>query len=156
MTAYLPCTSGVIAVKATKSPARLHLLWTAPVAGGPPIVAGGLVWTISQSGHLYGLDPATGEVRQQAAVGIPANHFPTPGIGAGLMLVTSAQTVVAFRTSADVGKAAGAMRSAPRANPAPGPAGAGGPMIAGVALGCVAAAGATGWFVWFTRRRRRA
>jgi outer membrane protein assembly factor BamB len=155
MIAYLPCLSGTIAVKATKSPARLRLLWTAPVAGGPPIVAGGLVWTISQSGHLYGLDPATGEVRQQAAVGVPANHFPTPGIGAGLMLVPSAQNVVAFRTSADVGQAAGAVRPAPRANPAPGPAAARGPMIAGVALGCVAAASATGWFVWFTRRRRR-
>ncbi|MCW2935925.1 MAG: Pyrrolo-quinoline quinone, partial [Actinomycetia bacterium] len=157
MIAYLPCTSGVIAVKATESPARLHLLWTAPVAGGPPIVAGGLVWTISQSGHLYGLDPATGEVRQQAAVGTPANHFPTPGIGAGLMLVTSAQNVVAFRTSAaEVGQGAGAASSAPRANPAPGPAGVGGPVIAGIALGCLAAAGASGWFVWFIRRRRRA
>ena len=90
MIAYLPCTSGVIAVKATRSPARLHLLWTAPVAGGPPIVAGGLVWTFGQNGHLYGLDPATGEVRQQAEVGTPANHFPTPGIGAGLMLVPGA------------------------------------------------------------------
>ncbi|HEY6790081.1 MAG TPA: hypothetical protein VI365_22505 [Trebonia sp.] len=72
------------------------------------------------------------------------------------MLVPSAQTVVAFRTSAaDVGQGAGTVRSAPRAaNPSPGPV-SGGPMIAGIALGCLAAAGATGWFIWFTRRRRR-
>jgi outer membrane protein assembly factor BamB len=155
MTAYLPCTSGVIAVKATLSPARLHLLWTAPVAGGPPIVAGGLVWTVGRNGNLYGLDPATGKVRQQAAVGTPANHFPTPGIGAGLMLVPGAQNVVAFRTSgAAAGQGAGAATSPPRANPSPGPAAAGGPLIAGVALGCLAAAGASGWFIWFIRRRR--
>jgi len=149
MTAYLPCTSGVIAVKASTSPARLRLLWTAPVAGGPPIIAGGLVWTISQSGHLYGLDPATGKVRQQAIVGAPANHFPTPGIGAGLMLVPAAQSVVAFRTSAAaVGQVAGDVTPA-----APRPASAG-LMIAGIALGCLAVAGASGWFILIRRRRR--
>jgi hypothetical protein len=117
-------------------------------------VAGGLVWTFGQNGHLYGLDPATGEVRQQAAVGVPANHFPTPGIGAGLMLIPGGQDVVAFRTSAAaVGHAAGAVSPVHRANPAPRPAG-GGPMIAGVALGCLAA-GASSSFIWFTRRRRR-
>ena len=33
---------------------------------------------MGQNGVLYGLDPATGQVRQQATVGAPANHFPTP------------------------------------------------------------------------------
>jgi outer membrane protein assembly factor BamB len=101
MTVYLPCLGGIIAVKAASSPPALRLLWTASNAGGgPPIVAGGLVWTIGQNGRLYGLDPATGKVRQQAAIGVPANHFPTPGIGAGLLLAPSAQNVIAFRTSA--------------------------------------------------------
>jgi hypothetical protein len=31
---------------------------------------------------------------------MPANHFPTPGIGAGLLLAPSAQNVIAFRASA--------------------------------------------------------
>ncbi len=155
MTAYLPCTSGVIAVKATTSPARLRLLWTAPVAGGPPIVAGGLVWTIGRSGNLYGLDPATGKVRQQAAVGVPANHFPTPGIGAGLMLVPGAQNVIAFRAlAAAAGQGAGAPSSAARGNTAPGPA-ARGPVITAVVLGSLAAAVASGGLVWLIRRRRR-
>jgi outer membrane protein assembly factor BamB len=101
MTVYLPCLGGIVAVKAASSPPALRLLWTADNAGGgPPIVAGGLVWTIGQNGRLYGLDPATGKVRQEAAIGVPANHFPTPGIGAGLLLAPSAQNVVAFRTSA--------------------------------------------------------
>ena len=65
MTVYLPCTSGIIAVRVTQSPPALHLLWSSGTGGGPPIVAAGLVWTIGQNGVLYGLDPATGQVRQQ-------------------------------------------------------------------------------------------
>jgi outer membrane protein assembly factor BamB len=100
MTAYLPCEGSVLAVKAVSSPPKLRLLWNSGVGGGPPIVAGGLVWSIGQNGRLYGLDPATGKIRQQALIGIPANHFPTPGIGAGLLLAPSAQNVIAFRAPA--------------------------------------------------------
>ena len=100
MTVYLPCLGNVIAIKAFSSPPKLHLLWSSGVGGGPPIVAGGLVWTIAQSGKLYGLDPANGKVRRETTIGEPANHFPTPGIGAGLMLAPSAHNVIAFRTSA--------------------------------------------------------
>jgi outer membrane protein assembly factor BamB len=73
------------------------LLWSAKVGGGPPIVAAGLVWTIGQNGDLYGLNPDTGEVRQQASVGEQANHFPTPSVGDGLLLAPSADRVVAYR-----------------------------------------------------------
>ena len=81
-TVYLPCVSGIVAVRAATSPPGLRLLWRSGTGGGPPIVAGGLVWTISQAGTLYGLDPQTGQVRQQAAIGAVANHFPTPSVGA--------------------------------------------------------------------------
>jgi outer membrane protein assembly factor BamB len=149
MTAFLPCESGVLAVQATRSPPALHVLWAANVSSGPPIVAGGLVWTIGQNGKLYGLDPATGKIRQQAAIGAPANHFPTPGIGAGLMLVPSAQNVVAFRapgTGVGAGQGAGVRALV----------GTGGRMIAEVALACLVAVGAFGWFIWLIRRRRQA
>src|ERR1022692_299298 len=96
MTVYLPCLSGVVAVQAARAPAGLRLLWRAGTGGGPPIVAGGLVWTIGRRGMLYGLDPATGQVRQQAPIGVPANHLPTPSAGEGLLLAASAQRVVAF------------------------------------------------------------
>jgi outer membrane protein assembly factor BamB len=151
MTAYLPCESGVLAVKATRFPPTLHVLWSANVSSGPPIVAGGLVWTVGQNGELYGLDQATGKVRQQATIGKPANHFPTPGIGASLMLVPSAQNVVAFRTSA--GLASSAARDN-RRSAAPGGA-TGGLVIAGVVLGSLVAVGALGGFTWLIRRRRR-
>ena len=98
-TVYLPCLSGIIAVGVTQSPAALHIEWDARVGGGPPIVAGGLIWTISQTGTLYGLDATTGKVQQQATIGVPANHFPTPSAGDGYLLATNAQHVVAFSTT---------------------------------------------------------
>jgi outer membrane protein assembly factor BamB len=153
MTVYLPCLSGIIAVKATRSPPALHLLWSSGVGGGPPIVAGRLIWTIGQTGRLYGLDPATGKIRQQAAIGTPSNHFPTPGIGAGLMLAANAQNVIAFRTSA---AGAGATSSAAGNNRHISPEQAiGGRTIAGVVLAGLVAIGVFGWCVWLIRRRRR-
>jgi outer membrane protein assembly factor BamB len=158
MTAYLPCLSGILAVKATRSPPALHVLWSANLSSGPPIVAGGLVWTIGQNGKLSGLDPATGKIRQQATIGAPANHFPTPGIGAGLMLVTSARNVIAFRTSAaDVYRDAGATSSRGREGlhqASAGPA-TGGRTVVEIGLACLVALGAFGWLAWRIRRRRR-
>jgi outer membrane protein assembly factor BamB len=99
VTAYLPCEAGIIAVQAARSPPALHLLWSSGTGGGPPIVAAGLVWTIGQNGVLYGLDPATGKIRQRASIGAVANHFPTPAVADGLMLAPAATDVVAFAAS---------------------------------------------------------
>ena len=107
-TVYLPCLSGPIAVQTTGSPAGLHLLWSSSVGGGPPIVAGGLVWTIGSNGVLYGLNPASGALQDQATVGAPANHFPTPSVGAGLLLAPSSNRVVAFRATSSGPATAGA------------------------------------------------
>jgi len=157
MTVYLPCLSGIIAVKATSSPPALHLMWSSGVGRGPPIVAGGLVWTIGQGGRLYGLDPATGKLRQKAAIGPPANHFPTPGIGAGLMLAASARNVIAFRTSATgTSPAAGATSSAAQGSrhyPPPGPPSGG--ITAEIVLAFLVAVGAVGWLAWLLRKQRR-
>ena len=95
-TVYLPCLSGPIAVTASSSPDRLRLLWSATAGGGPPVVAAGQVWTIGQDGVLYGLNPSTGAVRDRATIGVPANHFPTVSVGAGLLLAPATDRVVAF------------------------------------------------------------
>ena len=50
--------------------------------------------------NLYGLNASSGAPRQSAKVGVPANHFPTPGVGDGLLLVPSSDRVVAFRAVA--------------------------------------------------------
>ena len=93
---YLPCLTGIVAIRATSSPPALHRVWATGTGGGPPILAAGLVWTIGQNGVLYGLDPARGAIRQRATIGRPANHFPTPSVGEGLLLAANARQVVAF------------------------------------------------------------
>jgi len=159
-TAYLPCLSGIIAVRATRSPAGLRLLWSSGTGGGPPIVAAGLVWTIGRNGMLYGLDPGTGRVRQQAPIGPPANHFPTPSVGAGLLLAPSADRVVAFAAVAASAPSPGAAPSAvtspatsPASRPGRPPAGGGVPLaaVAGLVAGGVLVIGGIGWLY-----RRRA
>jgi hypothetical protein len=159
LTVYLPCVAGIIAVRAASSPPALHLLWSSGTGGGPPIVAAGLVWTIGQNGVLYGLDPATGKVRQQVTVGMPANHFPTPSVGDGLLLAASAEHVVAFAAPAPGAAAASApaatgsgYQPSDQASPAPAPNS--GPYLAAIAFVAAAALIAIGWFV--SRRLRRA
>ena len=163
-TVYLPCVSGPVAVQVA-APSGLGVLWKADVGGGPPILAAGLVWTIGQNGTLYGLDPATGSVRQQASIGTPANHFPTPSVGDGLLLATSATDVVAFTAAAP---SSSTTTSAPPQTTAPSsttptthrqgqsthgsngglPVGA----VIGIAVGGLVALGAA---FWLARRRQR-
>ncbi len=160
MTVYLPCFSGVIAVRAARSPPSLRLLWSSGTGGGPPILTAGLVWTIGQNGILYGLDPATGQVRQEASVGAVANHFPTPSVGDGLLLAPSARHVVAFQASSSraassappVTTPASAASSHPSSQPRPPHGGGLSPgAIAGGLLGGLVVVGASGWILW--RRR---
>ncbi len=155
MTVFLPCTTGIVAVRAARSPPALHLLWSSGTGGGPPIVAAGLVWTIGQNGVLYGLDPDTGQVRQQVAIGTPANHFPTPSVADGLLLAPGADYVLAFAAPAPGAAAAPAGRSTARpAYSAPAP-----PMsrraLAAIALGAVVVIAGLGWLGWYVWRRRR-
>jgi outer membrane protein assembly factor BamB len=159
-TVYLPCFSGIIAVRATQSPAALHLLWSSGTGGGPPIVAAGLLWTIGQDGVLYGLSPATGQVRQQVSIGTQANHFPTPSVADGLLLAPTANQVVAFSASGS----AAASTPTPATSQAPAspasslptidaPGGGGLPAgaIAGIVVAGLFVICGAGWLVW--RRR---
>jgi PQQ-like domain len=153
---YLPCLSGIVAVRVGSSPPTLDLDWSSGSGGGPPIVAAGLVWTIGQDGTLSGLDPTTGSVRQQASVGAPANHFPTPGVGDGLLLAPSADRVVAFSASpAPASTSPSPTPSAPGHRPVPGsasglPAGA----VVGIVIGGVVVIGGVAW--WVRRRKKPA
>jgi hypothetical protein len=93
---YVPCGRGVEAIQTSPFGTQWQ---TSSGANGPPITAGGLVWSIGGS-QLYGLDPATGQRVEQVSVGGEANHFPTPSVGDGLLLAPSSDQVYAFSGSA--------------------------------------------------------
>ncbi len=93
---YVPCGTGLLAMETSP----LGPQWqTTSGAHNPPIVAGGLVWSIG-NGNLYGLNPSNGTVAQQVSLGSQANHFPTPSVGDGLLLAPTSDQVVAFSGSA--------------------------------------------------------
>jgi outer membrane protein assembly factor BamB len=160
-TIFVPCIDGLVAVSAAGSPPRLAVQWRTPEAGGSPIVAGGLVWTIGQSGVLFGLDPTTGATSVQLTIGPTATHFPTPSVGDGLLLAASADQVHAF-----AGPSTGGSTSTTTNRPAPAttqpaapaattPSG-GRPSAAVIALEVVAALVLAAVVVWLVRRRRTA
>jgi hypothetical protein len=159
---FLPCLTGIVAIRAGSSPASLDMVWSSEIGGGPPIVAAGLVWTIGQDGTLSGLDPTTGAVRQQAAIGPPANHFPTPSVGDGLLVAASADRVVAFTAPAVAAPAATPTTvtttpvpstSLPPAAVVGGGSGLSAGALAGIVVGALALAGVVAMVV--LRRRRR-
>jgi len=162
-TVYLPCLSGTIAVRVSASPAVLRLLWSSSVGGGPPIVAAGLVWTIGQNGELYALNPSTGAVQGHATVGAPANHFPTPSVGSGLLLAPGADRVVAFSAPSAAATPSSTTTSTTVAHPTTtvpattttAPAHDGSSSAWAIALAIVGGLAVVGILTWALVRRRR-
>ena len=95
---YVPCGNGVQAIQTNPLSAQWQ---TTSGAHGPPITAGGLVWSIGGS-SLYGLNPANGATVEQVSTGGEANHFPTPSVGDGLLLAPSTDQVYAYSGSAGI------------------------------------------------------
>jgi len=94
---YAPCLGGVIAVKVNAHTHKMRILWhTSTGSSGPPIVVGHKVWTIRRDGTLFGLRTSNGRPVVRLTVGAPANHFPTPAVGDGLLVAASSNQVVAF------------------------------------------------------------
>jgi outer membrane protein assembly factor BamB len=94
---YVPCPNGVTAIRVSPKAPYLRQLWTdSDGAAGPPIIADGLIWTIGGDGAVHGLNPANGKEVASISFGGTANHFPTPSVGDGLMLLPGADQVFAF------------------------------------------------------------
>lgn len=106
-TVYVPCGSGLEALQIVASPPSMKILWQSPIPNsGPAVIAGGLVWTLTTDGVLYGLSPATGSAVVTEAIGPEANHFPTPTVADGLLLAPSSDQVHAFAGPAGLPPAA--------------------------------------------------
>jgi hypothetical protein len=86
---FVPCLNGTRALGLHPGP-TLSLLWTGPSdANGSRTVA-------VDSGRLYALNPLNGAVRQAIPIG-HAQHFTTPTIAGGTVIVASDATIQAFR-----------------------------------------------------------
>ncbi len=95
---YIPCPNGVTAIKVLSKAPYLKQLWTDnDGAAGGPIIADGLVWTIGSDNAVHGLNPANGKEIVSIPFGGSANHFPTPSVGDGLLLLPGTDQVMAFK-----------------------------------------------------------
>ena len=79
------------------------MLWHASTGTNSPVVAYGLVWTVSADpagyrqdwlGTLVGFDPASGAERVKVPLG-PTPHFPSPAVSRGSMYVAGRGSVYA-------------------------------------------------------------
>ena len=99
---YVPCGDGVTAVRITDRAPYMSVLWTAPATNGvpingPPIFASGLVWSLDAYGTLWGINPANGApvIQEHTNAGEP-NHFPTPTVADGLLIMPTTDQLYAW------------------------------------------------------------
>ena len=72
--------------------------WHGPAGSiGPPIVAGGFVWSVDWNGTtLFALSPTTGSQRLAATLPASPTHFATPAAGDGEVIVPDGRQIVAY------------------------------------------------------------
>lgn len=95
-TVYLPCQSELVELTVGDDGA-LRTGWRMPLHGaGSPVVGGGAVWVADYGkGQLYALNPAGGQVLQQAPTGdLP--HFASPVLTGSRVLLGTMAGVTAF------------------------------------------------------------
>lgn len=118
---FVTCSNGMHAL-ALNTSARTF----APVSGwsvnsnavGPPIAAGGLIWSAGwNNGTLYGLDPSTGATSFSTSLG-SFEHFATPSAGGGRLFVGNGSAVTAFQIANPPGATATTTSLVSSADPA--------------------------------------
>jgi hypothetical protein len=91
---YVPCSSGGIHALRVSGDS-FSAAWDAGSAVGPPIVSGGVVWTIDSDGSLHGYAADTGNEVASVDLG-SVTHFPTPAAGGGRLFAPADNKVIAF------------------------------------------------------------
>jgi outer membrane protein assembly factor BamB len=90
---YVPCSDGIHALRISGN--SFSEIWNVGSFVGPPIVSGGVVWTIDGDATLHGYSAASGA--SVATVGLGSvTHFPTPSAGGGRLFAPADTRVVAF------------------------------------------------------------
>jgi outer membrane protein assembly factor BamB len=93
---FVPCGDGLYALRIKAGPSFSIPWHSASFNAGPPIVAGGAVWTIDiDSGVLHAFVPGTGHQILTRSVG-PVEHFTSPTAAAGKLYVAATNHLVAF------------------------------------------------------------
>ena len=94
---FVSCGNGVYALHIRFSPPRFSIAWSGGgFNAGPPIVAGGAVWSVDiDAGVLHAFSPRTGNQRLSRSVG-SVEHFTTPTAAGGHLYVAASNRVVAF------------------------------------------------------------
>jgi hypothetical protein len=98
---YVPCSDHLVALLLTTTPSpSFSAAWSGPAGSiGPPIVAGGLVWTIGyNNSRLFGLLASTGGVQLSVALSQTPAHFSTPSYGDGMIFVPDGTQILAYGT----------------------------------------------------------
>ena len=92
---YVACSDGLTALRLGTGP-TFTVAWRGPrFWAEPPVVAGGLVWTVNRdAARLVGLDPNTGTVAYSLALG-SSPHFVTPTAAGGRVFVSAGASIVA-------------------------------------------------------------
>jgi outer membrane protein assembly factor BamB len=92
---FVPCSDGLVALRVNGN--SFTPAWrSASFNAGPPIIAGGVVWTIDiGSATLTALAPDSGRVVATQSLG-SVTHFATPSAGGGRLFAPADTQVVAF------------------------------------------------------------
>jgi hypothetical protein len=90
---YVPCTDGLHALRVNGN--SFSSAWHAGSSAGPPIVAGGVVWSIDNGAILHGYSPDSGSPVASVDLG-SVTHFPTPAAGGGRLFAPADTQVIAF------------------------------------------------------------
>jgi len=90
---YVPCIDGLYALRMSGN--SFSVAWKAGSRPGPPIVSGGVVWTIDGDAVLHGFAADSGNPVTNVALG-SVTHFPTPAAGGGRLFVPADTQVIAF------------------------------------------------------------
>jgi len=91
---FVPCINGLFELKVADGTFSTSQI--SSFNAGPPIVTGGVVWTVdSNSGTLYGLSVSTGHQAYAFSLG-SVEHFTGPAAGGGRLFVAATNVVESF------------------------------------------------------------